>query len=133
MARIQCWQRARMFGQPVEELRQDGTGVAARAVDGVVAHPAEQFTGMAAGPAERAIEHAAQGGSQVVAGVSVGHRKHIDAIEPVTGGNDPSSARCQGAAQGRGGDGGVLGGQFHGSAVCLKRQHTPAAAQQRGT
>jgi len=79
----------------VEELRQDGAGVAARAVDGVVADPAEQVAGMLAGLAERAVEHAAQRRGEVVAGIAVGHREHVDAVQSIARGDDPARAGDQ--------------------------------------
>lgn len=77
-----------------------------RAVDRVVAHPQQQFAGMAAAPAERAVQHAAEGGGQVAAGIAVGYREHVDAVEFVAFGDHPACAGDQGAAQGGGGDGG---------------------------
>ena len=93
------------FGHAMQELGEDRAGIAARAVYGVVADPRQQFADMAAAPAERAVEHAAQGRGHVVAGVAVGHREHIDAVQPVTGGNDPAGTGNQGTTQGRGSEG----------------------------
>ncbi len=103
--RVQCRLRAGVFGHAMQELREDRPGVAARAVDGVVADPLEQLADVPAAPAQRAVQHAAQGEGEVVAGVSIGHREDIDFIEAVAGGDDPARAGDQRPAQGRRGQG----------------------------
>ena len=103
--RVQDRLRAGVFGHAVQELREDRPGIAARAVDGVVADPFQQLADVAAAPAQRAVQHAAQGEGEIVAGIAVGHRKDIDFIEPVAGGDDPACAGDQRPAQGRRGQG----------------------------
>jgi hypothetical protein len=111
--RIQRRQGLHPLRHPVQELRQDGAGIAAGAVDGVVADLRQQFPGMAAAPAQRAIEYAAQRGRHVVAGVPVGHRKYVDPVQPVAGRNHPAGTGDQGPAQ-RGGGQRFVGADGHG-------------------
>ena len=103
-----------MLGQADQELRHDRAGVAAGAVDGVVADPRQQLADMPAAPAQRALQDMAQGRGQVAAGVAVRHREHVDAVELVTGCDHPPGAGDEGATQGGGGDGrGCSGGFGH--------------------
>ena len=78
--RIQHRCVARLLGQADEELRHDRAGIAARAIDGVVADAREQFADVPAAPAQRTLQHVAEGRGEVVAGIAVGHREHVDAI-----------------------------------------------------
>ena len=96
----------RLLGQAHQELRHDRTGVAACAVDRIVAHPDQQLADVAAATAQCALQDAAEGRGQVAAGVTIRHREDIDAVELFTGGNDPARTRDEGAAQRWGGDGG---------------------------
>ena len=119
-----------LFGQADQELRHDRAGIAARAVDGVVADPDQQFADVAAAPAQRALQHAAQGRGEVAAGIAVGHREHVDAVEFVAGRDHPAGARDQRPAQRRGGHvGGVGSGHGHArslrsmGAQCLLRRN----------
>ena len=108
-AAVQFRQGPHALGHPIQELRQDRAGVAARTVDGIVADAAEQVTGVLAGLAERPVQHAAQGRCKVVAGVAVGHGEHVDAVQSVARGDDPPGAGDQRQAQGGCGQGAVLG------------------------
>ena len=108
-----------LLGEANQELRHDRAGVAARTVDRVVADPDQQFADVAAAPAQRALQHAAQGRGEVAAGIAVGHREHVDAVEFVAGRDHPAGARDQRPAQRRGGH--VRGvGDGHGHAHSLR-------------
>ena len=84
---------------PIEEAR-------------IVADALQQLAHMAAATPQRAVEQAAQCLRQVVAGVAIGHREHIDAVELVAVGNDPPGPGNQGAAQGGGGEEFGFGGPY---------------------
>ena len=101
--RIQRGLRAGMLGHAVQELGEDRAGIAACAVDGIVADPLQQLADVPAAATQRAVEHAAEGESEIVAGVAIGDREDIDLVESVAGGDDPVRASNQRAAQGRGG------------------------------
>nr|WP_254696164.1 hypothetical protein [Lysobacter enzymogenes] len=101
--RVQLGLGAGVLGHAEQELGQDRPGIAAGAVDGVVADPLEQFADVPAAPAQRPVQQAAEGMRQIAAGVAVGDREHVDAVERLAPGDDPARAGDQGPAQGRGG------------------------------
>ena len=90
---------AQILGHAGEELRQDRAGIAAGAVDGVLAEHAHQCAGAGRAPAQRAGQDAAKGEGEVAAGVAVGHREDIDFIEDVAVRNHPPGAGNERAAQ----------------------------------
>ena len=85
-----------------EELRQDGAGIAARAVDGMFADPAQQLAGAMRLAAQRAGQDIAEGKRQIATGVAVRNRKYIDFIQVVAlRKSGPARPRNQRSAQHR--------------------------------
>mgnify|MGYP006779833445 CR=1 FL=1 len=81
---------------------QDGAGVAARAVDGMLADPPQQLAGTMRLAAQRAGQDIAEGERQIAAGVAVRNRENIDFIQVVALRNHPARTRNQRSAQHRG-------------------------------
>jgi hypothetical protein len=120
-------ERARLpdhLARAMQELREDRAGVAARAVDGVVGHLAQQDPGRGRTPAQAARQHAAQREGEVAARVAIGHRKHVDLVENVPPRQDAPRARRECTAQGRSGNARHIGARRgkgdgdHGPSVC---------------
>lgn len=125
--RVQFGQCMHVLGHPMEELRQDGAGIAARTIDRVIADTAEQIAGMLAGLAERAVQHAAERRGEIVAGIAIGDREHVDAVQSIPGRNDPTGPGDQRQAQGGGGQGTVVG-RGHGKSLPQARAPPCCAA-----
>ena len=98
---------AGVLGHAMQKLGEDRPGIAARAVDRIVADPLQQLTDMAAAAAQCAVEHAAKGEGEVVARIAVGDREDVDFVQTVAGGDHPTGARDQRTAQRRGGQRGA--------------------------
>ena len=103
--RIQLGRVPRVFGQADQELRHDRAGVAAGAIDRIVAHAHQQLADVTAATAQRALQDVAQGRGEVAAGIPVGHREDVDAVEFITGVDDPAGTGNHRAAEGGRGDG----------------------------
>ena len=88
------------FGQALEELGHDRAGIAAGAVDRLRGHPAQHFAGVAAATLAHHAQHRAQGEGEVGAGVAVGHREHVDAVDLVATRDHALDSGGERAAQG---------------------------------
>jgi len=84
---------AGVLGHAIQELRHDRAGIAARAVDRVVADVYQQLADMPAAPAQRALQYAAQGGGKIAAGIAIGDREHVDAVQFLAGRDHPVRTR----------------------------------------
>ena len=74
---------AELVSKAEQELREDGTGVAACAVDRRICGTHQQRAGVSEGLAIERGEHGGQRHRHVGAGVAVGHRKHVDLVDVV--------------------------------------------------
>ena len=91
--------RAQGFGHPLEKLRDDGAGVATRAVDGLGRSAPQHFAGTRQARCTHTGRDRTQREREIGAGVAIRHRKDIDAIDLVATRNDALDTRHQGPAQ----------------------------------
>jgi hypothetical protein len=92
------------LGDAGEELGQNGAGIAAGTVNGMLADPAKQLAGALGASAERTGQHIAEGERHVAAGITVGNRKHIDFVQQVALRDDPPRTGYQSPPEHRGAD-----------------------------
>ena len=90
-AQGQALMRAEDFAEALQELRKDRPGVAARAIDGLARHAFENRPGMVAAHVSQGLADTGQGEAEIAAGIAIRNRKHVDAVEQITLGDDPAN------------------------------------------
>ena len=83
------------FADTLQELGEDRSRIAARAVDRFARHALEDRADVRSRHGPQRVAHAGQGKAEIAAGIAVGDRKDIDPVEQVALGKDPTDAGDQ--------------------------------------
>lgn len=95
----QSFARAKRFGNTLEELRNDRSGIAAGAINGFGRSASQYFPGTRKLWCTHAGKYGRQRERHVCSGVAIGHRKHIDPVDLVATRDHALDAGRQSAPQ----------------------------------